>query len=307
MNMNDFIEVLQEKNVPYSIDGDKIFVNRHLHLRYASITSLPNNLSVDGDLDLRETGISRLPDNLNVGGDLDLRYTGISSLPDNLSVGGDLNLSETDISRLPDNLSVGGKLDLRGTNITSLPDNLKIDGYLDLRRTGIVSLPDNFSVGDGIDLRDTKIISLPNNLSVGHILCLQPENISNVAYRENCGKHNLTIFAARVNGGIRISADFSLRKLSDFEIVVDLKYLSKDAEDYKQAARECVAELTQRWKTGGCGMSNSPELLQSIQEMHEASVLADYVCQVDAIPQEDAVLLARFALESLLVLTQQKL
>lgn len=46
-------------------------------------------------------------------------------------------------------------------------------------------------------------------------------------------------------------------------------------------------------------MNNSPELLQSIQEMHEAGVLADYVCQVDTIPQEDAVLLARFALASL--------
>lgn len=172
MNMNDFIEVLQEKKVPYAIDGDKIVVN--------------------------------------------------------------------------------GNLDLRDTSITSLPESLSVDGYLDLRRTGITSLPDNFSVGDGIDLRDTKIISLPNNLSVGHILCLQPENISNVAYRENCGKHNLTIFAARVNGGIRISADFSMRTLSDFEIVVDLKYLSKDAEDYKQAARDCVAELEQRRKgTGG--------------------------------------------------------
>ncbi|MGL9724957.1 DUF551 domain-containing protein [Sodalis sp. (in: enterobacteria)] len=58
-----------------------------------------------------------------------------------------------------------------------------------------------------------------------------------------------------------------------------------------------MAELEQRWKTGGCGMSNSPELLQSIQKMHESYLLADYACQVYTIPQEDAELLARFALD----------
>lgn len=46
MNMNDFIEVLQEKNVPYTIDGDKIFVAENLDLCDTSITSLPNNLKV---------------------------------------------------------------------------------------------------------------------------------------------------------------------------------------------------------------------------------------------------------------------
>ncbi|CAJ0997509.1 hypothetical protein SODG_005661 [Sodalis praecaptivus] len=68
MNMNDFIEMLQEKNVPYSIDGDKIFVNGNLNLRDTSITSLPDNLNVGGSLNLENTCITRLPNNLKVGG-----------------------------------------------------------------------------------------------------------------------------------------------------------------------------------------------------------------------------------------------
>lgn len=68
MNMSDFIEVLQEKKIPYSIDGDKIFVDGNLNLRDTSITSLPDNLNVSRSLDLENTCITRLPNNLKVGG-----------------------------------------------------------------------------------------------------------------------------------------------------------------------------------------------------------------------------------------------
>lgn len=67
MSMNDFIEVLQEDNISYSIDGDKIVVNGNLNLYDPNITSLPDNLSVGGWLKLFRTGISSLPDNLKVG------------------------------------------------------------------------------------------------------------------------------------------------------------------------------------------------------------------------------------------------
>lgn len=78
--MNDFIKVLQEKNVLYSVDGDKTFVNGDLDLSYISITSLPDNLNVGGSLDLCHTGISSLPDNLRVGGFIDLHPEEITNI-----------------------------------------------------------------------------------------------------------------------------------------------------------------------------------------------------------------------------------
>lgn len=101
-------------------------------------------------LDLCGTQITSLSDNLTVDGSLDLCDTQITSLPDNLTVGGSLDLCGTQITSLPNNLTVGGLLDLRGTPITSLPDNLTVGGWLDLRNTPITSLPDNLTVGDKV-------------------------------------------------------------------------------------------------------------------------------------------------------------
>ena len=75
-----------------------------------NLTSLPNNLYVEGSLDLRQTPITSLPDNLYVGGSLDLRHTPIKSLPDNLKVGKDLGIQFTEIKTLPDSLFVKNKI-----------------------------------------------------------------------------------------------------------------------------------------------------------------------------------------------------
>ena len=61
------------------------------------------------DLNISNTPITSLPDNLTVDGSLYLYNTPITSLPINLTVGGDLNLSNTKITSLPNNLRVGGK------------------------------------------------------------------------------------------------------------------------------------------------------------------------------------------------------
>ncbi len=263
--MSNFLEFLKKNSVNHIVDNDgSIFVDNSLSLlRRTDITSLPDNLSVGGSLDLEGTGITSLPDNLSVGGYLDLEGTGITSLPDNLSVGGYLDLEGTGITSLPDNLSVGGYLDLRGTGITSLPDNLSVGGYLDLEGTGITSLPDNLSVGGYLDLEGTGINSLPDNLSVGGYLDLRgtgitslpegltcdslyldPQHFDNVAYRENCGNSSRTIFAAWVQGNFRIAAGCFWNTLDAFESAVDESYSGYAAETYKQAARDCVAELT---------------------------------------------------------------
>ena len=57
---------------------------------------------------------------------LDLSNTLITSLPDNLNVEGSLCLNHTPITSLPDNLKVGGGLYLSHTLITSLPENMKV-------------------------------------------------------------------------------------------------------------------------------------------------------------------------------------
>ncbi|MEN3260119.1 hypothetical protein AAH678_15425 [Sodalis endosymbiont of Spalangia cameroni] len=46
-------------------------------------------------------------------------------------------------------------------------------------------------------------------------------------------------------------------------------------------------------------MINNEKVFEEVRVMHEAGVLADYACQVDTIPQENAVLLSQFALASL--------
>jgi hypothetical protein len=62
--------------------------------------------------------------------DLDLRNTQITSLPDNLAVNGSLDLRNIQITSLPDNLTVKGSLWLNNTKITSLPDNLTVKGEI---------------------------------------------------------------------------------------------------------------------------------------------------------------------------------
>ncbi|MGA8121099.1 hypothetical protein [Rouxiella badensis] len=164
-------------------------------------------------------------DKISVGGSLYLEGTGITALPDNLSVGGYLDLEGTGITALPDNLSVGGSLYLRGTGITALPDNLSVGGYLDLRGSSITALPDHFSC-EG--------------------LYLDPQRISNVAYRENCGYSSRTIFAVWNGSEFRIAAGCFYGTLDEFETAVDEKYSGSAAETYKKAGQDCVSELTEK-------------------------------------------------------------
>ncbi|MEI7252383.1 hypothetical protein WCU77_19120, partial [Pectobacterium versatile] len=136
----------------------------------------------------------------------------------------------TGITSLPENLSVGGYLDLNGTGITSLPENLSVGGYLDLRGTGITSLPDNFTCDS---------------------LYLDPQRFDNVTYRENCGNSSRTIFAAWGQGNFRIAAGCFWNTLDEFESAVDESYSGDAAETYKQAARDCAAELTVKLNKAG--------------------------------------------------------
>ncbi len=178
---------------------------------------------------------------------LDMEYVdGVDALPDNLTVGGWLDLRGTAITALPDNLTVGGSLDLRHTAITALPDNLTVGGWLDLRGTAITALPDNLTVGGLLDLRHTAITALPDNFTVGGSLYLDAENFSNIAYRKNCGFSYRTIFAVWTGKEFRIAAGCFFGTIDEFEKAVDDSYDGADAEAYKQAGRDCVAELAEK-------------------------------------------------------------
>ena len=129
----NYIIVIQKKIQQYIKDGSK----GSLNLSGAPITSLPDNLTVNGELNLMNTKITSLPDNLTVTDGLYLNNTPITSLPNNLTVGDGLFLNKTKITQLPDNLTVNGPLSLRGTKITQLPDNLTVNGPLTLYNTPI--------------------------------------------------------------------------------------------------------------------------------------------------------------------------
>ena len=131
----------------------------------------------------------------------------------------------------------------KGADFTVDGDKISVGGYLDLRGTGITQLPDNLSVGGGLYLRGTGITQLPDSFSCDS-LYLEPEKVSNVAYRYNCGYSSRTIFAVWTGSEFRIAAGCFFGSIADFESAVDEKYSGSAAEKYKQAGRECVEELT---------------------------------------------------------------
>jgi hypothetical protein len=111
----NYIIATQKKIQQYIKDGSE----GSLNLSGAPITSLPDNLTVNGEFNLMNTKITSLPDNLTkVEGTLNLFKTLITSLPDNLKVNDGLNLGQAPITSLPNNLTVGGELFLRDTPIS---------------------------------------------------------------------------------------------------------------------------------------------------------------------------------------------
>lgn len=143
-----------------------------------------------------------------------------------------------------ENIAVHGTLELSGTSITSLPKNFSVGGGLNLGYTDITRLPDNLSVGGGLDICYTGISSLPDNLKVGGFIHLHPQKITNIAYRKFWRNDDYTVFAAWINSECCIVVNSKIYTLGDF-------YYGAPTADIEQAARDCVAELEQRRKTGG--------------------------------------------------------
>lgn len=105
----------------------------------------------------------------------------------------------------------------------------------------------NITVTHNLDLEDVSgVDALPDNLTVGGSLYLRPEKITNVSYRENCGYSSRTIFAMWTGKEFRIAAGCFFGSIEQFEQAVDDKYDGNAAEAYKNAGRDCVAELTEK-------------------------------------------------------------
>lgn len=160
---------------------DNLTVLDKLSIWCANIKSLPNNLVVRYGLDFIDSTIENIPNNTVIGGWLNLSGTAITELPDNLTIGGTLYLRNSKITSLPNNLTVGGGIDLSNSSIKTIPQNLTVHTFLDLDNTNITSLPDNLTVGGYLDLEYSNIIKIPNNLTVYGYLCLEGTKIEEVS------------------------------------------------------------------------------------------------------------------------------
>ena len=146
------------------INGNLV-IQGNLYLSEPSLTSLPDNLIVNGNLNLSDcTSLTSLPDTLKAHKNLRLQHCiSLTSLPNKLTVGGNLSLlSCNSLTSLPDNPTVHGDLSLLSCNsLTSLPDNLIVTGNLYISRcANLTSLPEsifNWTTAQIVNAQDTGI------------------------------------------------------------------------------------------------------------------------------------------------------
>lgn len=245
----DFIDYLTQKNINFSINNNEIVINQNFYLRdYTG--QLPSNLSVKGDLTCNnKTSLTTLPSNLSINGTFDIMFCGfITDLPNQLTVGF-LDLNNSFITSVPDDLSVDN-LNLSESFITHLPDNFTVKNDLDFERSLVKKLPNNLKVGGKLILNNTLITELPEDLSVGRSLHLDVNNIKNIVYREHVGEEDISLFSVYINGEIQVSVPHwsFLGNLQSFESKLNERFSTSSNEEYLNAARECVEELSEKRK-----------------------------------------------------------
>jgi len=106
-------------------------------LRYKLLNGIElteGDLTVNGSLNLTKFKLSSLPDNLRVNGNMWLDYSDrLYSLPDNLYVEGNLSVEFTDISSIPNNLYVGGIFSVRYTPLADLYTEEQVHKWIDVK------------------------------------------------------------------------------------------------------------------------------------------------------------------------------
>jgi hypothetical protein len=154
-----------QSNIPYkqSKEGDPS------NIKYTPLDKLPDNSVISKDLYL--SNISSIPENLTVNGDLHIEDSNNIKLPIKLTVKGQLWVKKCNITSLPKELTVKG-LTIADTPITSLPEKLVISNpkisILSFFNTNLSSLPDNLTT-NSLRISKAPIDSIPNNLNVSFI------------------------------------------------------------------------------------------------------------------------------------------
>ena len=154
-----------QSNIPYkqSKEGDPS------NIKYIPLDKLPDNSVISKNLYL--SNISSIPENLTVNGDLHIEDSKNIKLPIKLTVKGQLWIKKCNITSLPEELTVKG-LTIIDTPIISLPEKLVISNpktsILSLYNTNLLSLPDNLTAKI-LKINKASIDSIPNNLNVSFI------------------------------------------------------------------------------------------------------------------------------------------
>jgi hypothetical protein len=150
-----------------------------LHLlNQKTLTSLPDNFTVNGDLEIASCpNLYRLPENLTIRGNLKIAYSAIQIISKGLEVAGNLSAAWCRIRLLPESydISIGGDIDFTRSSIAFLPNNLTVNGDLVLQGClQLQKLPNNLTVKKHLHIGDstiTELTDLPQDLNVrGHII-----------------------------------------------------------------------------------------------------------------------------------------
>lgn len=122
------------------------------------------------------------------------------------------------------------------------PATMIVTGRFWIRNEREIKLPRTL-VAKSFNIRGAKVDMLPENLIVSEYVYLDPMNIKNIAYHENCGEKGRTIFALFVNGKVQIAAGCFLGDYNEFCNAVDRKYSGDAARIYKEQALDCIDRL----------------------------------------------------------------
>jgi hypothetical protein len=145
-----YARLLQPFIVKYGIEDHRNIFN--LSYKFSAdgstydISSMPDGTTLHGYVFINgDTPITTLPDNLTVQGDLHLKNSDIKELPSGLHVWGELFIIGGEISVLPSDLKVGKQLFIRSEHITAVDDDIDVGGSINindrLQRRGTLDKP----------------------------------------------------------------------------------------------------------------------------------------------------------------------
>ena len=138
---------------------------------YLKLTSLPDNLHVDGSLYLSlAVNLQYLPKNLKVKDDLFIEDSGIKELPADLEVGGGLWAAYSELEHIPDNFTVSKSLLVSGSKITYLPKGLRVGESIRASSCNLKYLSDDIRTTN-LFIYNTHVEEIPNSLMVENFDC----------------------------------------------------------------------------------------------------------------------------------------